>query len=152
MEFLEAIEQLGPARLLKTSFVAYPLVNALHIAAIGALVTSVLLIDAAVLGRIGSLSREAFVGLLRRVALSAFGVAILTGFALFSVRATEYAGNAAFLVKLLLIALAILNFLAFEAQERRAVGGASSAMRMSAIASMALWIGVLVAGRFIGFL
>ena len=70
MEFLQAIEQLGPVRLLKSSFLAYPAVNALHIAAIGALFTSVLLMDLAVLGAIRSVPREKFVALLRRVALA----------------------------------------------------------------------------------
>ena len=44
-EFLAGIEQLAFVRGLKASFVAYPIVNALHIMAIGALLTSVLLMD-----------------------------------------------------------------------------------------------------------
>ena len=70
MEFLEGIEQLGAVRLLKTSFVAYPIVNALHIAVIGMLLTSVVLLDLAVLGAIRSLPRKEFVALFRRVAFT----------------------------------------------------------------------------------
>ena len=73
MEFFQAIEQLGAVRLLKSSFLAYPIVNALHIAAIGAILTSVLLMDFSVLGAIRSVPREKLVSLLRRVALAAFG-------------------------------------------------------------------------------
>lgn len=152
MEFLEAIEQLGPVRLLKSSFVAYPVVNALHVAAIGALFTGVLLMDLAVLGAIRSVPQEKFVALLRRVALAAFAVALLTGLTLFSIQARHYAENPAFLLKLGLIALAVLNFLAFTALERKGrAQGTSSALRIFAVASIVLWSGVLVCGRFIGF-
>ena len=152
MEFLQAIEQLGPVRLLKSSFLAYPVVNALHIAAIGALFTSVLLMDLAVLGAIRSVPREKFVALLRRVALGAFVIAALTGLALFSIQATDYVRNPAFLLKLGLIGLAALNFLAFSILSRRnANGETSTASRFCAIASILLWSGVLLCGRLIGF-
>ena len=153
MEFLQAIEQLGPVRLLKSSFLAYPIVNAFHITAIGGLFTSALLMDLAVLGAIRSVPREKFVALLRRVALGAFAIAALTGLALFSIQATDYARNPAFLLKLGLIGLAALNFLAFFILSRRSPNGeTSTATRFCAIASILLWSGVLLCGRLIGFL
>ena len=152
MEFLQAVEQLGPVRLLKSSFLAYPVVNALHIAAIGGLFTSVLLMDFSVLGAIRSVPREKFVALLRRVALGAFVAAAFTGLALFSIQATDYARNPAFLVKLGVIGLAVLNFLAFSILSRRSPNGeTSTASRFCAVASILLWSGVLLCGRLIGF-
>jgi uncharacterized membrane protein len=152
MELLQAIEQLGFVRLLKTSFIAYPVVNALHIAAIGALFTSVLLMDLSVLGAIRAVPREKLVALLRRVALIAFALAVVTGLTLFSVRATHYAETPVFLLKLGLIGLAILNFLVFNLIERRNPAAVESvALRLSVIASILLWSGALLAGRFIGF-
>jgi hypothetical protein len=154
MEFFEAIEQFGAVRLLKSSFFAYPVVNALHIAAIGALLTSVLLMDFAVLGAIRSIPREKLVALLRRVALFAFAIAVLTGVTMFSIQATDYVRNPVFLLKLGLIVLAALNFAAFTALDRRRPsrgGGASPALRILAVAAILLWSGVLLAGRFIGF-
>ena len=152
MEFLQAIEQLGPVRLLKSSFLAYPVVNALHIAAIGGLFTSVLLMDFSVLGAIRSVPHEKLLALLRRVALGAFVVAALTGLALFSIQATDYARNPAFLMKLGLIGLAALNFLAFFILTRRSPNGeTSTASRFCAVASILLWSGVLLCGRLIGF-
>ena len=50
MEFFEGIEQLGAVHLLKASFFAYPVVNALHITAIGTVFTSVMLLDLRILG------------------------------------------------------------------------------------------------------
>lgn len=153
MEFFESIEQLGAVRLLKSSFLVYPIVNALHIAAIGALLTSVVLLDLAILGAIRSLPKTEFVALFRRVALTAFAVAALTGLTLFSVKASDYVEMPVFLLKLAIIALAIVNFLVFSALDKRnRSDDPSPALRLSAAVSITLWSGVLLCGRFIGFL
>lgn len=139
---------------LKASYYAYPLVNALHILAIGTLLGAVLLMDLRILGIVRSVAREPLLNLLREAAAVIFPVAVVTGLALFSVRAQEYATNAAFLAKMALLALAGLNFWTF----RRIAGSATDAVpcsipaRFSAALSIVLWISVLVAGRFIGFI
>lgn len=148
MEFFAAIEQIAPVRLLKASFYAYPIVNALHIAAVGALFTSVLLIDLAILGALRPPEGAAFLQLMRRVAVTAFGGAVVTGVIIFSVRAAHYAVLPLFLAKLTLIALAGLNLLLFTHLERR---GRSAGLRASATASLVLWSGALLCGRFLGF-
>jgi hypothetical protein len=153
MEFLGALEQSALARALKASFVAYPIVNALHIFSIGAVLTSVILMDLSVLGAIRSIAQSPFVALLRRVALTAFCGAILTGFAMFTIKASQYAAMPIFLAKMGLIVLAMLNFLLFLRLERQMRDDEpSTALRFSALASMGLWVGVLLCGRFIGFL
>jgi len=154
MEFFEAIEQIGPVRLLKASFFAYPLVNALHIAAIGMLFASVVLLDLRLLGALAELPRPAFVATFRRIAVSAFAAAVPTGLALFAVKASDYAAMPVFLLKMGLIAAAIANFLGFAALERRSASGDAMppALRAPALASIVLWSAVLVCGRFIGFL
>jgi hypothetical protein len=149
-DLLAWIEGLPPAAALRTSFVAYPLVNAAHILAIGMLVTSVLVMHWALLVPRRSLPEDMITLQLRPVALAAFLVAALTGFALFSIRAAHYAGNPAFLVKLGLIGAAILNFTVFVALARS--GASERTRRASAVLSSTLWISALVAGRFIGFI
>ena len=151
MEFLEALEQTGLARALKTSFFAYPIVNALHILSIGAVLTSVMLMDLYVLGAIRAVAKAPFMALLRRVALIAFCGALVTGFAMFAIKATDYAAMPVFLAKMTLVALAALNFLFFLRLDRQAEMR-SKWIRISAGASLGLWIGVLLCGRFIGFL
>jgi hypothetical protein len=151
MDFLDAVEQLAPVKLLKSSFLAYPIINALHIAAIGTLFGSVLLLDLSVLGRIRSIPRKELVPLLRHVALVAFVFAALTGLTLFSVQATTYVRNPAFLTKLTLILLAVTNFFVFTILDRRTGEATPTWLRVSAIASLLLWSSVLLAGRFIGF-
>ncbi|MER8770827.1 hypothetical protein NKH63_19050 [Mesorhizobium sp. M0960] len=148
--FFAGIEQLALVRGLKASFVAYPIINALHIMSIGALLTSVWLIDLRILGAFRSLPQAAFVALLRRTALGAFGGALVTGSLLFSVRASEYAAMPIFLTKMTLILLAGANFLVFV---RCAKGGDEPAGgAVTAVLSLVLWTSVLFAGRFIGFL
>jgi hypothetical protein len=151
MELWEAIEQLGAVRALKISFFAYPVVNALHIMSIGALWTSVLLMDLRILGAFPDLEQTALVKLLRRVALVAFCGALLTGPLLFAVRAGEYAVMPVFLAKMALIVLAALNFVLFQRLAERRKEGAGGSLRLLAATSIALWTGVLLAGRFIGF-
>ncbi|MER9403332.1 hypothetical protein NKI36_04630 [Mesorhizobium caraganae] len=153
-EFLAGIEQLAVARWLKASFVAYPIVNALHIMSIGALLTGVMLMDLRICGAFRSLPYAAFVALLRRTASGAFAGALVTGSLLFSVKATTYAAMPIFLAKMALILLAGVNFFAFM-RLRRATGGdepAGGVVIILAMVSLVLWISVLFAGRFIGFL
>jgi hypothetical protein len=142
---LSSIEQLALIKALKTSFFAYPVVNALHILAVGGLVTSVILMDLRVIGVIRSIDEQPFVRLLRRVALGAFVLAVLTGALMFAVRAIDYAGMPLFWIKLGLIGVAGLNFLAFSLLM------AEGARRVLAGVSIVLWPTVLLAGRFLGF-
>jgi hypothetical protein len=153
VEFLAFLEQLPPVQALKSSFFAYPIVNALHIMSIGTLWSSVLLMDLRILGAAASLPYEPFIRLLRKVALIAFGGAVLTGFSMFAVKATEYAAMPVFLAKMALILLAGANFLLFIRLAGDGVEPRSSRqVRLPAVLSMILWSGVLFAGRFIGFL
>jgi hypothetical protein len=150
MEVFAVIEQLGFVRALKGSFFVYPVVNALHVASIGMLLASVVLIDLRVLGAFGSLPEAPFVAVLRRLAFTALAGAAFTGFLLFSVRASEYVGKPIFLAKIALILVAGLNFLAFLYASR--TGAGKALVRIFAVLSLLLWPSVLLAGRFIGFL
>ncbi|RWO76707.1 DUF6644 family protein [Mesorhizobium sp.] len=150
-ELLAGIEQLAIVRGLKASFVAYPIVNALHIMSIGALLTSVWLMDLRILGAFRSLPQAAFIALLRRTAFTAFTGALVTGSLLFSVRAREYAAMPIFLTKMTLILLAGANFLTFMRHSKSGDESAGGVAPVLAVLSLVLWTSVLFAGRFIGF-
>ena len=143
---LEALQASGPAAVLRTSFYLYPLLNALHILSIGVLVTSALLMDIRVLGLGRAVPAATAIRLLRPVAVTALAAAAATGLLLFSVQPLDYAGNPAFRIKLLLLLLALANAAAFSFLRLQRRGGA-----VSALLSIVLWFGVLIAGRFIGF-
>lgn len=153
LQFLAAIERLPPVDAFRASFYVYPLVNALHISAIGVLLGAVLFMDMRILGLARAVEREPFLRLMRQVIATALPIAVLSGLALFSIRAQEYAVNAAFQVKLALLALAALNFWAFHRIARPDPAAAyPAAAKALAAVSIGLWVSILVAGRFIGFL
>ncbi len=148
--FLLGIEELAPVRALKSSFYAYPVVNALHILSVGALVTSVVLLDLRMLGRLAAMPAAPLVALMRRVALAAFAGAALSGLALFAVRARDYASTPLFVVKMGLILLAAVNFVVFVRLARGAMPVSGLAQALAAT-SIAFWLAVVLTGRFLGF-
>ena len=81
---------------------------------------------------------------------------MLTGLGLFSVRPGEYAANPAFLAKLALIALRLINILAVHLTPawRATVRGAepTKVLRVGAAISILIWGGAIIAGRWIGFI
>ncbi|WP_029354334.1 hypothetical protein [Bosea sp. 117] len=140
---------------LRGSGTAYLVVNAAHILGIGLILGAILPLDARLMG-IGRAPLGVVGPLLSRAAAVGVGLALLTGFWLFTVRPIHYAGNAAFLAKLALVALALVNVAiqhANPAYRRALAGGAVSVgVRTSAAASALLWLAALLAGRWIGFL
>lgn len=141
--FYAAIENMALARFLRASFIAYPLINALHIAAIGAVFGSLIFLHGRWLGLFPALASSAARDTFRKVAFLAFAIAVLTGVLLFSVKPAEYAANPAFQIKLLLIAGAGLNLALYSALPRWRAAGT--------IISLLLWSAIIVAGRYIGF-
>jgi hypothetical protein len=138
---------------LQQSATAYLFVNATHILGIGLLLGGILPLDLRILGLLRSYPLEVLQPFLTRVAGTGLAIAVLTGAWLFSVKPAEYLANAAFGCKVVLLALALVNVGVGHAAFARARSGASTlAMRVSAAVSAALWLAVLVAGRWIGFL
>lgn len=143
------------ARALRASWVAYLLVNAAHILGIALLLGSILVLDARLLGALRAVPLAVLGPLNARVAAAGAVLAIVTGLWLFTVRPAEYAANPAFQIKLALLAAALANVALQHANPAygRALTGAPAGIgvKLSAAASALLWLGVLVAGRTIGF-
>ena len=82
-------------------------------------------------------------------------LAIVTGLWLFSVKPAEYLDNAAFLWKAALLVLALANVALQHRNGRFAQALAGEELRpgvrLVALCSILLWLSVLVAGRWIGF-
>nr|WP_246547295.1 DUF2214 domain-containing protein [Ancylobacter defluvii] len=144
------------ARWLQGSATAYLLVNAGHILGIGLILGAVLPLDARLLGLAATVPMPMLVPFLSRTAALGVALALLTGLWLFTVRPAEYLANTAFLVKIGLLALALANVGWQHASGgyRRVLAGLepTTAVRLRAFASMLLWLGTLLAGRWIGFL
>jgi hypothetical protein len=148
------LEATGPALALRTSTVAYPLVNAAHIVGISLLVGTVLLLDWHILAarQPGAYRRASAV--LRPGALVGLVLAAASGSVLFATRASEYAFNPALQLKLALLLLALGNVAVFGRASQLVARNAppSTLMRACACASLLLWLAVVGAGRWIAFM
>ena len=153
---LDWVGSLAPAVYLQRSPNVYVFVNAAHIAALGVLIGAIVALDCRMLGAARALPFGIIGPYLSRLARYGLLAAMVTGLWLFSVRPHEYVGNSAFLIKVGLVVMGVLNaaWLHRRAAWRRALdaGDISTAMRLHASASLTVWFGAVLAGRWIGFL
>jgi hypothetical protein len=147
---LEAIGEWPGAIWLQQSATAYLFVNAAHILGIAVLLGAILPLDLRLLGFFRRFPVEVLAPFLVRCAAVGLSLALLTGAWLFSVKPDEYLANAAFRWKLALLALALIN-VAFQHWGTHGSLNISSAVRLRAGVSLCLWVCVLIAGRWIGF-
>ena len=136
--------------------VLYILANAGHILSLAMLVGASVMLDLRLLGRLKSLPLAESAELFSRIASVALACALLTGALLFSVRPVEYAGNTAFLIKLLLIGLGTANavfvHLSRDWAEMIVEQQASLRLKLGAVISLTTWLSAVLAGRWIGFI
>lgn len=156
MEWLAPLAETPLARALIVSPTVYLLVNAAHIMAIGILFGCILALDLRLLGLFENVPLQTVAVFLSRMAGKGVALAVLTGLCLFSVKPTEYIQNTAFLAKLGLVALGIVNALVVHVtpgwRAAATQGSISAPLRVSAVISLVIWISAIVAGRWIGFL
>lgn len=156
MDLLGLIGAWPGAVWLRGSGTAYLFVNAAHILGIALLLGAILPLDVRLMGGLRAVPLAVLGPFLTRCASLGLALALPTGLWLFSVRPAEYAANTAFLIKMALLVAALANVALLHAGSgfRRAVEGGPVApgVRLSALVSFCAWLGVLLAGRWIGFL
>jgi len=156
MPLVEWIGTWPGAVLLQRSGTAYLFVNATHILAVGLLLGGILPLDLHLAGLLRRAPLAVIAPLLSRSAAVGVGLAIATGLWLFSVKPGEYLHNAAFLCKMALLGLALANVVVQHRSRhyRLALSGGPlhRSVRLVACCSIVLWLAVLVAGRWIGFI
>ena len=83
-----------------------------------------------------------------------FILALITGLGMFITRPDHYAANPAFQIKLLLLLLIGANVFAVHQGLRSGIGAEtlSFGVRLGAVLSLILWVGVVLAGRWTGHL
>lgn len=151
------LQEHGVGSAIRQSLWLFPAIETIHLLGMATLIATVGVFDFRLLGWVRS--SESISDLARRVlpwTWIAFAVQVVTGALLFSSEAVKVYLNPAFRVKLLLILLAGIQAAFFEWNARRRggkwdEGAVPVAIRLAAGVSILLWVGVVTAGRFIGF-
>lgn len=161
MTILEICTWLEGSRLgltISESEFLFPTIETLHVLALALVFGSIAMLD---LRLLGVSNRDRGVMQLSEDVLpwtwGAFVVAAITGSLMFVSSATGYYDNVPFRFKLVLLALAGLNMAVFHFTAFRAVHNwnftlpTPRAARIAASLSLLSWVGVIVAGRWVGF-
>ncbi len=155
MDLLQALQDSSSASALRGATTLYPFLNAAHILSVGLIVGAIGTLDVRVLGLFKGFALGQLGPPLSRVA--AFGVlsAILTGVVIVSVQPVAYVQNPAFLLKLALAGLAVLNAVTLHSRmawhDALESGEADVSVKVQAAASLSLWVMAVIAGRWIAF-
>ena len=135
----------------------FPLLESIHVLTAMFVVGSILMVDLRLLG-IAALRypRQPFSRELLTWTWASFVVAVATGAGMFITRASWYIANPAFRIKLLMLALAGINMAIFQWWSGRRAdvdeNHPAAAARAAGAASLILWAGITLAGRWTGHL
>jgi hypothetical protein len=155
---LDWLQKTALAVTIRDSLLWFPLLESTHVIGLAIVVGTVVIIDLRLLGL--ATTHRSFSRLGADTlpwTLFGFAVAAITGALMFTTNAAVYFHNTWFRAKVILLALAAANAIAFELTARRKIGewdlsrAAPPVARVLATASLVIWIGVIVAGRMIGF-
>ena len=140
---------------MRSSPALYPAVEILHILGFVVLVGSILALDLRLLGLGRAIPIPPMAQFLLPLSRFGFLLAISMGFLLFSADAAHVVRNPAFQAKLLLIAAALVNIVIAHLGPWRRVAlwpvEASGGAKVTALASLLLWLSAICAGRLIAY-
>lgn len=157
-QFFSSIEQTGIASWVRESLIILPIVNALHVVGIALVFGTIFIVDLRLIG-IPTATRP-FTRVARELlhwTWAGFALALITGLLMFAANATTFYINTQFQLKMVALLLAGLNMAVFEFLTVRSVAGWDNeprtppAARFAGFASIALWISVIILGRWIGY-
>jgi hypothetical protein len=152
------VENLAIAKAMREWLWLYPAVEIVHIVGFVILVGSVAMFDLRLLGLSKGISLRALSGHLLPWSLGALLLIVPSGSLMFSAHASDFISNRAFQVKMLLLMLAGINAAYFRSGPWQGVaawdtgGGVPLAARVSAAASLVMWVGVISCGRLLAYL
>ena len=159
MELFAAIEALPLSKAVQASGWMFPTIETLHVLFLVLVLSAIAMVDLRLAGV--TLKERGVDDLMRRTlpgAWVSFVGAAITGLLMFVSSATTYGANAAFWLKMALLALAGVNMAVFHLGAYRKMHLWDPdklppvAARAAALISLTLWVGVVLAGRWIGFL
>lgn len=156
--FCEMLYQSSFGTMLRESNNAFSIIESVHVLSITLLVGTIAVLDLRMLGlTLRSVSVSRLARNVLPLSWSGFAVSVASGFLLFWAEAAKMYVNPSFRTKLVLLVLAGLNALIFHitifrrAHEWETLQVCPWRARVTAIASLALWSGVIIAGRAIAY-
>ncbi len=129
--------------------IAYPALEVVHIVGIALLLGNLVLFELCVLGAVRELPLPALARAALPLAVVGFGLVVLSGLTMFSASPAELLANRAFVIKMGLVMLAGANAALFHA--RRGLQRQDGVARAQTVFSLGLWIGAIIAGRWIAY-
>ncbi len=155
---LQALQDTNFATAIREGEFLFPWIECVHVLALTLVIGSIAVVD---LRLIGLASRDRGVAEITAAVLpitwTAFVCAAITGMLLFSSNASAYGSNLYFRIKMALIVLAGINMgvyhlsLSLGAERWRTAEATPRRARVVGALSLCLWLGVVAAGRWIGF-
>jgi hypothetical protein len=152
LEIFQAIENSGVGEAIRDSKWLFPVIEAVHLLGLAVIGGAVLIVDLRLLGfglrsqPVGQIARDAQPWLIGSLA-----VMLVTGSLLFSSEATKCYYHDAFWLKMSSLALAILFTFTIQRNATQAKDLSPATSKIVALISVALWSGVGIGGRWIGF-
>ena len=146
------------AELIRTDDVLFPLIETIHVIMLCLVFGTILITDLRLIG-VASTKRpvDNVMMPILPVTWIGFVLAAITGLLMFISNATHYLANSFFVIKMCLILLAGVNMSVFHFLTGRNMPSWRNQpqppifIRLTGGASLALWIGVIACGRWIGF-
>ena len=132
-----------------SSSFAYPALEVLHIVGIALLLGNLVALELRVWGAAPELPVPALARLSLGLALGGFALAAASGLLMFASQPLELLANRSFVLKLALLGLAALNAALFHA--RGGLRQLDALARAQTLVSLGLWIGAIIAGRWIAY-
>ena len=155
---LDWLQGTGLATRIRDSLILFPLLESVHVIGLALVFGTIVIVDLRLLG-VASVARsfQRMASDIMKWTWGAFALTALTGGLMFVTNATVYFHNAWFRAKIALLVLAAINVLVFELTARRTIRAwdrgrpAPPVGRAVAALSLVIWLGVIFAGRMIGF-
>lgn len=140
---------------MRGSPIAYPLANLVHLLGLVMLIGGIGVVDLRLVGFGRRISVALLARFLTPIAIVGIGILLASGFLLFAADAEPLTKSSMFLQKMILLAIALTNALAFQLLWQRKVAGWSDdppmAARAMAFLSLALWLTIAALGRLIAY-
>jgi hypothetical protein len=155
---LDWLQKTALAITIRDSLFLFPLLESTHVIGLAIVVGTVIIIDLRLLGVATTYRPFSRLGAdTLPWTLAGFAVAAVTGALMFITNAGVYFHNVWFRAKAVMLGLAALNAIVFELTARRRIvewdlkPSAPPLARTAAMVSLLIWLGIVVAGRMIGF-